>query len=52
VSSTQQPWFVPGLRFCGSCLATLACWVVWLALSATLAMLAYVAVARELPVPD
>lgn len=40
------------LRFCGSCLLTVACWAVWLVLGATLVTLAYVATARELPVPD
>ncbi|HYC71818.1 MAG TPA: AsmA-like C-terminal region-containing protein [Opitutaceae bacterium] len=39
------------LRFCLSCCATLACWAVWLVLGATLAGLAYVALARDLPVP-
>ena len=39
------------LRFCGSCLTTLACWVVWLGLSASLVGLVYISVAKELPVP-
>ena len=45
-------WFRPTLRFCGSCVITLLCWTIWLALGATLVGLIYVAVARELPVPD
>ncbi len=48
----QQKPALTVLRFCGSCLATLACWAVWLVLGATLAALIYVAAARELPVPD
>ncbi len=40
------------LRFCGSCLVTVACWAVWLVLGTTLVTLIYVATARELPVPD
>ncbi len=40
------------LRFCGSCALTLVCWAVWLVLSATLGCLLYIAVAKELPVPD
>ncbi len=40
------------LRYCASCLVTLAYWAVWLILGATLAMLLYIAVAKELPVPD
>jgi hypothetical protein len=52
VSSTQQPWYQPGLRFCGSCCITLVYWTVWLALTASLAILIYVATARDLPVPD
>lgn len=47
----HQPWFVFGLRFCGSCLVTLACWALWIGLSITLGCLVYIAVARELPVP-
>ena len=48
----RQPWYVTGLHFCGSCLVTLACWAAWLALSASLACLLYIALAQELPVPD
>ncbi len=48
----SQPWFVSGLRFCGSCTITLLCWALWLVLGFTLAVLVYIAVARELPVPD
>ena len=40
------------VRFCGSCAVTLFCWSLWIAMSATLAMLAYVATAEELPVPS
>ena len=47
----SQSWFTAGLRFCGSCLGTLACWAVWLVLGATLAGLIYISVAKELPVP-
>ncbi len=38
-------------RFCLSCAATVACWCVWLVLGTTLAVQAYVLVARELPLP-
>ena len=40
------------MRFCASCLVTLAYWTVWLALTVSLVALIYVVVARELPVPD
>ncbi len=40
------------LRFCVSCAVTLACWVVWLALGAALIAQLYIAVLREVPVPD
>jgi hypothetical protein len=50
--STQQKPALTVLRFCGSCLITVACWAVWLVLGATLVTLIYVATARELPVPD
>ena len=46
-----KPWWNSGLQFCGSCLLTLACWVLWIALSVSLVTLAYVAVAKEMPVP-
>lgn len=39
------------IHFCGSCAAWVACWAVWLVLGALLAVLLYVAVAKELPVP-
>lgn len=39
------------LRFCGSCLVTLACWALWIVLGVTLAGLVYVSLAKELPVP-
>ena len=51
MASTTPP-FTVALRFCGSCCVTLAYWAVWLVLGATLVTLAYVAAARELPVPD
>ncbi len=47
----SQSWFQAGLRFCGSCAVTLACWALWLVLGALLAGLVYVSVAKELPVP-
>lgn len=47
----SQSWFKAGLRYCGSCAVTLACWALWLVLGATLAGLVYVSVAKELPVP-
>lgn len=40
------------LRFCVSCGVTLACWAAWLVLGATLITLGYIAMVRELPVPD
>ena len=52
MSSSQQSWLKPGLRFCGSCCVSILCWAAWLALSASLAILIYVLVAKELPVPD
>ncbi|MEI6105524.1 MAG: AsmA-like C-terminal region-containing protein [Opitutae bacterium] len=39
------------IRFCGSCLVTLACWALWIGLSTTLVALSYIIVAKELPVP-
>jgi len=48
----QHPAVKSPLRFCLSCAATLGCWALWLALGALLGALAYVALARELPVPD
>jgi hypothetical protein len=39
------------LRFCLSCAATLACWVVWLGLGTALVMQLYIAVGKEVPVP-
>lgn len=39
-------------RFCLSCCNAVLCWAVWLTLAGTLATLSYVALARELPVPD
>ncbi len=48
----QKSWFRSGVRFCASCAITLCCWAVWIVLGATLAALSYVALARDLPVPD
>jgi hypothetical protein len=39
-------------RFCLSSCITVGCWAVWLVLGISLAALSYVAVARDLPVPD
>lgn len=47
----KHSWLKSGLRFCGSCLVTVGCWALWLVLGALLAALAYIALARELPVP-
>lgn len=47
----RQSWFRLGLRFCGSCCVTVGCWTLWLGLGALLALLVYIAVAKELPVP-
>jgi hypothetical protein len=52
VPSSQQSWFKPGLRFCGSCFVTLLYWATWLALGASLVTLIYILNAGELPVPD
>ena len=52
MSPSPKSWFAGTLQFCGSCLVTLACWALWLVLSATLCCLIYIAVAKELPVPD
>ena len=51
MTASQQSWYGTGLRFCGSCLVTLAFWSAWLVLGVGLAVLVYVAVARELTVP-
>lgn len=40
------------LRFCLSCCNAVVCWAVWVTLSATLCAFAYVAFAKELPVPE
>ena len=48
----QKSWFRSGARFCASCAITLCCWTVWIVLGVTLVSLTYVAVARDLPVPD
>ena len=47
----KHSWFKSGLRFCGSCAVTLTCWALWLVLGALIAVLLYVALAKELPVP-
>jgi hypothetical protein len=47
----RHSWFQSGLRFCGSCLVTVGCWALWLVLGVLLVALAYIALARELPVP-
>lgn len=53
MSANSQPKPVKTvLRFCGSCLATVTCWAMWLVLGASLVALIYIAAARELPVPD
>lgn len=49
--AAQHSWFKSGLRFCGSCVVTVGCWALWLVLGSLLAALAYIALARELPVP-
>jgi len=50
-TAPKHSWFKTGLRFCGSCVITLSCWALWLVLTALLAILLYIAFARELPVP-
>ncbi|AOS43098.1 hypothetical protein Verru16b_00139 [Lacunisphaera limnophila] len=45
-------WFKTGLHFCGSCVVTLLCWTLWIGLGALLVLLLYIALAKELPVPD
>jgi hypothetical protein len=47
----KHSWFKSGLRFCGSCCVTVSCWALWIMLGGLLAMMLYVAIARELPVP-
>ena len=51
-SHQKRSWVSSGARFCVSCVVTLVCWAVWLALGCTLAALAYIALSRELPVPE
>ena len=46
----QPTWLV--LRWCGSCCASFLCWTFWLALSVLLVVLGWIAVRRQLPVPD
>ncbi len=50
-AAPKHNWFNTGLRFCASCCLTVACWAAWIALGVLLAVLLYVALARELPVP-
>ena len=50
-SAPQASWFNLGVRFCASCCLTVTCWAAWILLGALLAVLVYVALARELPVP-
>ncbi len=48
----QHNWFNTGLRFCGSCCVTVGCWALWIVLGTLLVVLIYIALIRELPVPD
>ncbi len=50
-TAPKHSWFKSGLLFCGSCLVTVSCWALWIFLGGLLAMMLYVAIARELPVP-
>lgn len=50
-TAPKHSWFRSGLRFCGSCLVTVAYWAVWIVLGSLLVVLAYIALAKELPVP-
>lgn len=47
----KHSWFKSGLHFCGSCALTLGCWALWLVLGVLIAILLYIALAKELPVP-
>lgn len=47
----KHTWFHLSLRFCGSCFVTIGCWALWMVLGTLLAALAYIALAKELPVP-
>ncbi|MDD3180702.1 MAG: AsmA-like C-terminal region-containing protein [Opitutaceae bacterium] len=49
--NSERP-LLPALRWCLSCAGILLCWALWLVLGASLAALAYIAVQREVPVPD
>lgn len=50
--TTQAKHPLPALgRFCLSCAGTLACWCIWLALAALLAVQLYIVTAHRLPVP-
>src|SRR3990172_5276620 len=40
------------LRWCGSCCVSFLCWTSWLALCVLLFVLGWIAVRRQLPVPD
>lgn len=47
-----KPLLLPAVRWCGSCCTSFACWTLWLALTVLFAGLVWVAVQRQLPVPD
>ncbi|HET7535512.1 MAG TPA: hypothetical protein VFJ90_03605, partial [Candidatus Didemnitutus sp.] len=51
MSRTRHP-YTTAWRFCLSCCLTLGCWALWLALGFLLAVQAYVALAKDVPVPD
>jgi len=51
VPREKKSWVNSGVRFCASCAITLVCWAVWLVLGLTLAILTYIALSRDLPVP-
>jgi hypothetical protein len=50
-TAPRHSWFNTTLHFCGSCVVTVLCWALWLVLGALLAVLLYIAFAKELPVP-
>ncbi|HWA26733.1 MAG TPA: AsmA-like C-terminal region-containing protein [Lacunisphaera sp.] len=51
MTAPTHSWLRTGLRFCASCVTTVICWAIWLVLAVLLAVLIYVALARDLPVP-
>lgn len=51
MKETRPPHTTPW-RFCASCAGTLVCWAVWIVLGITLAWQGFVAVSRDLTVPD